>query len=141
MPISVAKGKPKAVASPKLRCSLCRVPSLRDNSPSTAGEIEIANDSLDTIEISHRGTILLHLNLVVRDGNGEVVSDGHYGNLFSPTRDSEIFHLLPGQAFRERVALFATVPPGKLKPGNYRVAAVFEAGGQRVASSEIEVIV
>jgi hypothetical protein len=62
----------------------------RDNCPSSSdsGEVELENVSSVPVEIELEMSPFQHLNLVVTDSQGEVVSEGHYGNRFSPSPES-----------------------------------------------------
>jgi hypothetical protein len=50
----------------------------------TAGEIELENASPDVLVIETDMHPLQYLNLVVADASATVLSEGHYGDIFSP---------------------------------------------------------
>jgi hypothetical protein len=80
---------------------------------------------------------LQHLNLVVKDEAGNVVSEGHYGDRFSPVAEPYTFSLAPGQKYTHNVALLGTVPERKRLPGRYTVQAVYQARGLTAVSAPL----
>jgi hypothetical protein len=104
-----------------------------------AGEVELENTSADVVDIKIHMHPLEHLNLVVTDVDGKVVSSGHYGDIFSPVGETRSFRLAPGAKFIHNVCLLETVPQEKRKPGRYQVQAVYQAQGLTASSAPLEI--
>jgi hypothetical protein len=104
-----------------------------------AGEIELTNISADVIEIQVRTSPLQYLNLVVLDAGGGVVSEGLYGDFFSPLAEPYTLRLQPGEKYTGPVHLLGNVPEGKRLPGVYTVQAVYEYKGLQVVSEPLQV--
>src|SRR5947208_877398 len=66
-----------------LTCGL-RHKQLQRGGSSAAGEIELQNSSPCFLAIETDRHPLQYLHLVVTDARGDVLSEGHYGDLFSP---------------------------------------------------------
>jgi len=123
-----------------LTCQLRRMDeNSRCSSVSLMAEIELKNTSTSPIEIEYWLTALQGLNLIVNDGNGKVVSEGHFADRFSPTLDPRILRLEPGESFRASVHLFATVPHALQVPGNYSIKAIYEYNGFQAESGFVSV--
>jgi hypothetical protein len=99
----------------------------------------LENTSEKPIEITLQMSPLQYLNLVVRDGAGNVVSEGHYGNRFSPLAEEYTFRLEPGQKYTHNVSLLGTVPESKQTPGRYTVQAVYQGSGLTAVSGLLEI--
>jgi hypothetical protein len=99
-----------------------------------AGEVELENIASSALAISVRSSPLQHLNLIVKDAEGRVVSVGHYGNLFSPGPEERTFLLQPGEKYLANVSLLGTVPAESRRPGTYTVQAVYEYDSVRAVS-------
>jgi hypothetical protein len=121
-----------------LVCRLRHKQLLRGSSP-TAGEIELENSSPDVLEIQTDRHPLQYLNLVVTDAGGSVLSEGHYGDIFSPRGTIATLRLAPGAKYHHLVSLLETVPPEKRVPGTYAVQAVYAYNGLRVVSEPLAV--
>jgi hypothetical protein len=91
-----------------------------------AGEVELENVSSAPVDIELEMSPFQHLNLVVTDSQGEVVSEGHYGNRFSPLAEKYTWRLQPGQKYTNNVSLLGTVPELKRRAGTYTVRAVYQ---------------
>jgi hypothetical protein len=104
-------------------------------------EVELENRSDTVLEIEYRMTALQHLNLVIHDSQGNLVSTGHFGDRFAPAFESYFLRLAPGEKFAANVHLFATMPRGPIAPGIYGVQAVYEYNGFRAESEPLEVSV
>src|SRR5690349_17088038 len=52
--------------------------------PPGSGEVELENVSSTPIQIELQMSPLQYLNLIVKDPAGNVISEGHYGDRFSP---------------------------------------------------------
>jgi hypothetical protein len=105
--------------------------------PQGCGEVELENTSDKPIEITLQMSPLQYLNLVVKDSAGNVISEGHYGNCFSPLAEEYTFRLEPGQKYTHNVSLLGTVPEAKQLPGRYTVQAVYQASGLCAASAPL----
>jgi hypothetical protein len=92
----------------------------------TAGEIELENASSGVIEIDSDRHPLQYLNLVVTDSQGVLLSEGHYGDVFSPRGRIDTVRLAPGEKYTHNVSLLGTVAEGNKTPGTYVVRAVYE---------------
>jgi hypothetical protein len=121
-----------------LVCRLRHKQLLRGNS-ATAGEIELENSSPDVLQIETDRHPLQYLNLVVTDASGNVLSEGHYGDIFSPRGKIDTLRLAPGAKYHHLVSLLETVPPEKRIPGTYAVQAVYAYSGLRVVSEPLAV--
>jgi hypothetical protein len=119
-----------------LVCRLRHKNLQRGNSP-TAGEIEIENASASVIEIVTDMHPLQYLNLVVSDPKGTVLSEGHYGDIFSPRGTIDTLRLEPGEKYTHNVSLLASVAKEKLLPGTYLVRAVYECNGVKAVSEPL----
>ncbi len=104
-------------------------------------EVELENVSESPLEILYWMTELHHLNLVVTDATGTVVSRGHFGDRFAPTCEPSILRLGPGEKFAANVHFFATMPIYPPPPGTYSVTAVYEYEGLRAVSEPVQVTV
>jgi hypothetical protein len=105
--------------------------------PPGSGEVELENTSSAPIQIELQMSPLQYLNLIVKDAAGKVVSEGHYGDRFSPVAEPYAFRLEPGQKYTHNVALLGTVPEAKRLPGRYTVQAVYQARGLTAASAPL----
>jgi hypothetical protein len=103
------------------------------------GEVELANLSGAPLEITYRITALQHLNLIVADSRGVVVSEGHFGDRFAPTLEPQILRLEPGEKFAAPVHLLATLPERPLAPGTYTVQAVYNYNAFQAVSEPVSV--
>ncbi len=119
-----------------LVCRL-RQKQLRRGNSLKAGEIELENSSLNGIEIETDMHPLQHLNLVVTDARGTVLSEGHYGDMFSPRGRIDTFCLTPGEKYTHNVFLFENVPEEKQVAGTYTIRAVYEYKGLKAISEPL----
>ncbi len=78
---------------------------------------------------------------MVTGPNGTAVSEGHYGDSFSPIDEVQLLRLNPGDKFTGPVSLLGTVPPAKRVPGGYEVRAVYEYRGLRATSEPYSVAI
>jgi hypothetical protein len=129
----------RRVPSP-LACRLRVKPAQegRRSPPPGCGEVELENTSEKPIEIELQMSPLQYLDLVVKDAAGNVVSEGHYGNRFSPLAEEYTFRLEPGQKYTQNVSLLGTVPESKQLPGRYTVQAVYQTRGLTAAAAPLE---
>lgn len=132
--------KPAAPPQP-LACRLRRTEVIgRRGSVPNMGKIELENVSAAPLEIAYRMTALQYLNLFVTDPEGQVISEGHFGDRFAPTLEPCVLRLEPGEKFTTNVHQFATVRREPLPPGPYLVQAVYEYPGFRVVSEPVQVV-
>jgi hypothetical protein len=92
-------GAPLAATQAVLVCRL-RAKQLQRGHSSTAGEIELENASAEVVEIEYDMHPLQYLNLVVTDSAGVAVTEGHYGDVFSPLGKTRTFSLSWGRCRR-----------------------------------------
>ena len=104
-------------------------------------EIELENLSNSELEIRYQMAVLQYLNLIITDVYGNIVSEGHFGDRFSPFADARSLRLAPGEKYRENVHLLATRPRGPIQPATYYVTAIYEYDGFRAVSETVEVTV
>ena len=104
-------------------------------------EVELENLSKARLEIRHWMTVLQYLHLQVTDAAGKVVSEGHFGDRFAPTREPLVLRLEPGEKFTANVHLFATMPVHGIPPGTYTVEAVYDYDGIRAVSNPVNVTI
>jgi len=104
-------------------------------------EVELENLSKADLEIEYEMAVLQYLNLIVYDSRGNVVSNRHFGDRFSPFESARLLRLGPGEKFHADVHLLATMPRGPKAPGKYAVQAVYEYNGFRAESELVEVTV
>src|SRR5436189_4057329 len=116
-----------------LVCRLRHKQLRRGDSP-TAGEIELENSSPSVLVTETDMHPLQYLNLVVTDTNGSVLSEGHYGDIFSPRGRIDTLRLAPGAKYHHIVSLLDSIPQEKRLPGRYSVQAVYEYNGLRAVS-------
>jgi hypothetical protein len=103
------------------------------------GEVVLENTSPDVMEIEVQMSPLQYLNLVVKDAQGKVVSEGHYGDRFSPLESPHVLRLEPGERFIGNVSLLGTVPENKRLPGNYTIQAIYNYRSIRAFSEPFEI--
>jgi hypothetical protein len=103
------------------------------------GEVELENRSASPVEIEYTMTPLQFLDLVVIGPGGEVVSEGHFSDRFSPTREPAVLRLMPGEKFTTNVPLLATVPHEKRVPGTYTVQPSYRFQGARLRAEPVTV--
>jgi hypothetical protein len=101
------------------------------------GEVELENCSGGPLEIEYTMTPLQFFELEVIGSGGEIVSEGHFSDRFSPTREPAVLRLLPREKFTTTVALLATVPCDKRLPGKYTVQASYRFQGIRVMAEPL----
>jgi hypothetical protein len=99
--------------------------------------LELENLSAAMLEIPAGVHPLQHLDLRVTDAAGSVVSEGWYGNRFSPAEAPADLRLKPGEKFVAPVALLGTVPPERRRPGTYVVQAIYDCPGLRAVSEPL----
>jgi hypothetical protein len=104
-----------------------------------AGEVELENLSSQVLQIEIDMHPLQHLNLLVRDADGALISGGHYGDIFSPLGETRTFQLTPGATYTHNVFLLGTVPEERRKPGRYRVQAIYVSGNVTAISAPLEI--
>ena len=129
----VEVGQPTALRS-KLTCRLRKKTTGRAAGSPTAGEVELENTSGEVLEIVSHFSPFQYLDIVVRDASGRVLSEGHYGDIFSPMENAYVWRLQPGEKLLHPVSLTAAVPQEKIAPGEYTVQAVYEHNGLRAVS-------
>src|SRR5690348_9583357 len=61
------------------------------------GEVELENCSAAPVAIEYTMTPLQFLELAVIGPGGEIVSEGHFSDRFSPTREPTVLRLMPGE--------------------------------------------
>jgi hypothetical protein len=134
--------RPEVQAAQPLACRLRRKEMTGRRGPiPNAGEVELENRSSEPFEIKYTMTPLQFLNLVVNGPDGAVVSEGHYGDHFSPTLEPLVLRLLPGETFTAPVSLLATVPRERRRPGSYLVQAIYQYNGLHAVSEPVEVTI
>jgi hypothetical protein len=103
------------------------------------GEVELENCSDAPLEIEYTMPPLQFFELEVIGPGGGVVSEGHFSDRFSPTRETAVLRLMPGEKFTSNVSLLATVPRDKRLPGGYTVRASYCFQGRRVTAEPLTV--
>jgi hypothetical protein len=101
------------------------------------GEVELENHSAAPVEIEYTMTPLQFLELVVIGPDGEVVSEGHFSDRFSPSHQRTVLRLMPGEKFTSNVPLLATMPHEKRVPGTYMVQVSYRFQGTRVRAEPV----
>jgi hypothetical protein len=101
--------------------------------------VELENASPNVLEIETDMHPLQYLNIVVMDARGTVLSEGHYGDIFSPRGRIETLRLAPGASYHHVVSLLGTLPQDRQLPGTYTVRAVYEYNGLRAVSEPLQV--
>jgi hypothetical protein len=99
----------------------------------------LENTSPDPLEIVVRTSPLQYLNLVVTDGDGNILSDSFYGDLISPLEEPYTLRLEPGQRYTRPVSLMGNVPEERQRPGRYTGRAVYEYEWLRAVSDPFPV--
>jgi len=105
------------------------------------GEVELENLSAAPVEIAYWMTALQYLHLIVTSPDGRIVSEGHFGDRFAPTKEPLLLRLEPGEKFTVNVHLFATVPQTPVPPGSYTIRAVYEYKSIRAMSESVQVTI
>lgn len=131
--------KMEAPTAQTILCCRLRHAQLRRGNSLMAGEIELENISPSVLEIENDMHPLQHLDIVVTDARGTVLSEGHYGDIFSPRGRIDILRLAPGEKYTHNVALLGTLPQDNQVPGTYTVHAVYEYNGLRAVSEPLQV--
>jgi hypothetical protein len=103
------------------------------------GEVILENQSRAPLQIEFTMTPLQFLDLTVTGPDGAIVSEGHFSDRFSPARDPAVLWLMPGEKFTSPVALLATVPREKRRPGVYTVQASYRLHGERILAEPVQV--
>jgi hypothetical protein len=103
------------------------------------GEVELENCSTAPLEIEYTMTPLQFLELEVIGPGGEIVSEGHFSDRFSPTLEPAVLRLTPGEKFTANIALLATVPRDKRFPGKYTVRASYRFLGRSILAEPLTV--
>jgi hypothetical protein len=125
-----------------LACRLKKKVAIRRGVPVPFyADVELENVSEAPLEIAYQMTVLHHLNLIVHDAGGHVLSEGHYGDRFAPTEKPSFLRFAPGEKFSAEVHLFATMPRRPIAPATYFVHALYEYNGFRAESEPVEVTV
>jgi hypothetical protein len=123
---------------PSLVCRLRHKPLIGRQGPiPNMGEVELENASTSPLEIEYTMTPLQFFNLEVIGPGGQVVSEGHFCDRFSPSLERSVLRLLPGEKFASNVSLLATLPPDKRHPGMYTVQASYRIAGLRVMAEPL----
>src|SRR6266542_1000380 len=105
----------------------------------TAGEVELENVSSGLVEIDYDMHPLQHLNLVVTDAAGAVLSAWHYGTIFSPLGSTHTLPLEPREKYTAPVGLLGNVPEERRVPGCYTTVAVYQHKSLRMVSEPLQV--
>jgi len=95
-------------------------------------EVELENCSDAPLDIEYTMTPLQFFELEVIGPDGAIVSEGRFSDRFSPTRDTAVLRLRPGDKLTANVSLLATVPRDKRPPGRYTVQGSFCLKDSRV---------
>src|SRR5262249_18346428 len=136
------RGLQPAASSQPLACRLRRKEVKGRQGPEpNMGEVELENLSAVPLEIAYWMTAFQYLHLIVTGPDGKLLSEGHFGDRFAPTREPTLLRLEPGEKFTANVHLFATVPQTPVPPGTYTIRAVYEYNGIRAISDPVEVII
>ncbi len=133
-----AETRAPAITPSALVCRLRHRTSGRAVSP-TSGEVELENTSGEVFEIEGDLGPLQHLNLLVTDSAGNLLSAWHYANLFSPIARGYTVHLAPGGKYTHNVSLLGNVPEERRLPGCYTVRAVYQYRDLKAVSDPVEV--
>jgi hypothetical protein len=134
----IEKGKSQD-APPRLACRLRKKTTGRAAAMPSAGEVELVNVSDRAVEIEITIAPLQYLDLLVRGPDGTMLSDFHYGNLFSPVEKPYFLRLGPGETYTRPVSLLGNVTDEKnLLPGRYTVQAVYEYDALKAVSEPLQ---
>jgi hypothetical protein len=117
---------------------LCRLRNNPSHLSRFAGEVELENVSGELLQVMIQASEFEHLNLLISDSKGTLVSAFHYGELFSPFSLGHVWELLPGQKFVGSVSLMGNVPPERRLPGRYTIQAVYEFDSLYAASDPLD---
>jgi hypothetical protein len=99
--------------------------------------VELENASPEAVEIEYDRHPLQYLDMLVSGPGGAPVSEGYYGDIFSPLGRTATLRLEPGQKFVHNVSLLGTMPREKQRPGTYVARAVYQYKGMRVCSEPL----
>jgi hypothetical protein len=133
--------QPAAPAPPATLVCRLRQRAIRQEVSPRAGEVELENVSTRTIEIEYDMHPLQHLDLVVTDGVGNIVSDRPYSDRFSPLGTARVLRLMPGEKVIAPVSLLGNVPKDKSPAGCYTVQAVYRWNGLEIVSEPFQVMI
>ncbi len=130
----------KSQNQPPLTCRLRHKEIVRPQGPvPNMAEVELENCSATPLEIAYTMTPLQFLELEVTGPSGEMVSEGHFSDRFSPSLEPAVLRLMPGEKFTASVALLATVPRDKRRPGKHTVHVSYCYQGSRVLAEPLTV--
>ncbi len=101
------------------------------------GVLELENATASPLEIEYAMTPLQFLDLEVIGPGGEVVSEGHFSDRFSPTLEPRVLRLAPGEKFASNVSLLSTVPRNKRLPGGYTVRASYRFRNETIRAEPL----
>ena len=132
--------QPKAPNQSPLTCRLRPKEVIGRRGPiPNMGEVELENGSAVPLEIEYLMTPLQFLELDVIGPGGQIVSEGHFSDRFSPTEKPAVLRLMPGEKFTANVPLLSTFPPEKRQPGRYTVQASYCFQGRRIMAEPLSV--
>ncbi len=103
------------------------------------GEVELDNLSDATLDIEYTMTPLQFLELEVIGPGGELVSEGHFSDRFSPRLEPAVLRLLPGEKFTSNISLLATLPREKRLVGRYKIQASYRFQSRRVLAEPLTI--
>ena len=137
---TVSGAEARLQSPPPLTCRLRRKAGIGRQGPiPNLGEVELENCSAAPLEIEYTMTPLQFLDLEVIGPGGEVVSEGHFSDRFSPTLEPSVLRLAPGEKFTSNVSLLATVPRDKRLPGTYTVQASYRFRDRKILAEPLRV--
>lgn len=137
---TVASVAAKSQNQPPLACRLRFKEVIGRQGPiPNMGEVELENCSHSPCDIEYTMSPLQFFDLEVIGPAGGIISEGHFSDRFSPTREPALLRLLPGEKFRSNVSLLATAPRDKRRPGRYTVQASYRFHGSKVMAEPLTV--
>jgi hypothetical protein len=130
----------KLPSGPALTCRLRPREMIgREGAVPNMGEVELENCSGGVLEIEHTMTPLQFFDLEVVGPGGQVVSEGHFSDRFSPTRKPAVLRLTPGEKVAFTVSLLATVPRERRVPGKYTIRGSYRFQGIRIQAEPLTI--
>ncbi len=135
---TTASVQPKTQTQAPLACKLwSKLVIGRDGPLPNMGEVELENVSDAPLEIEYTMTPLQFLELEVIGPGGKTVSEGHFGDRFSPRLEPAVLRLMPGEKFIANVSLLATLPLERRVAGQYTIQASYRFRGKKVMAEPL----
>jgi len=102
-------------------------------------EVQLTNVTNGALEIKYPIHPFRNLNFEVRDENNILISDEYYGLIYVSGFELQVLVLEPGETYKYPVVLFDNVSTKPIKPGLYKIQAVYALNERQIKSQEVQV--